>query len=72
MTEDEIHARLDTINARIAQLENTNMTDERTRLTLMQLLTAMADRAKLDQDIDTLIRTLATEHGISPDCPPVR
>jgi hypothetical protein len=43
------------------------MDDDFTQRTLMQLLTAMADKAELDHQIATLIRALADAHGISAD-----
>lgn len=40
-----------------------------TQRTLMALLTAQADRAKLDQTIEQLTRSLANEHGIQASYP---
>jgi hypothetical protein len=36
---------------------------EFTQRTLMALMTAQADRAELDQQVEVMIRALATEHG---------
>jgi len=43
---------------------------EFTQRTLMALMTAQADRAELDQQVEVMIRALATEHGLSETYPP--